>query len=164
MAKNILYYSIVIIITIISIKIISKTCTPINNLVDKSYPQNNDNIQTILDRIDWANHYPGRIQYKLRYIVYSFIIALLLSIVIFNKMVNGKLFLQMMIAIWVILVALQSFFCHHSDKFFSYSIAENLKKLRKKLNKRKGKFSNLTKRSEKFTGKDGCFTFYYKNI
>lgn len=172
---NIIYYSIIIIIVIISIKLVGKNCTPINDLVDKAYPNKDDNISTIIDRIEWANHYPGRIEYKLRYIIYSFILSLLLSVVLFgfNKSSNnissantpsGKLFLQTMITCWVVLVALQSFFCHHADKFYSYSIDENLKKLRKKLKKRKGKFNLLSKREEKFTGKDGCFTFYYKYI
>ncbi len=156
------YYIIILIILFYSIKTISKNTTPINKLIDRSYPENNDSISILLDRIEWTNHYPGRIQYIFRFIIYSIIISLINSIIIYNKLPDGKIFIQLMLGIFIVLLTLNSFFSHHADKFASYSIEKNVKFLRKKLGVKRGDFNKLSRRKKHFSGKDNCFTFFYK--
>lgn len=157
-----IHYIIVLILLLFSLKVIRKDTTPINDLVDKSYPNIDDSVSVLLDRIEWSNHYPGRIKYIFRFIIYSFIITLITNIIVFEKLKDGKLFLQLMISITIILLVLNSFFSHHADKFGSSAIDENIRLIRKKLNKKRGNFNNLSKRTIPFTGKDKCFTFFYK--
>jgi hypothetical protein len=157
-----IHYIIVFILLIFSLKIVSKYTTPINELIDKSYPNIDDNVSILLDRIEWTNHYQGRIKYIFRFIIYSFIITLITNIIIFEKLKDGKLFLQLMISICIILLVLNSFFNHHSDKFGASSIDESINLIRKKINKKRGNFSKLSRRTLPFTGKDKCFTFFYK--
>jgi hypothetical protein len=156
------YYLIIILIFLFSLKEIQKNTSPSSLLINKSYPTSEDNISTILDRIEWGNHYPGRVEYVYRFLAYAFVITFISHIIIYNKLGSGKIFLQMMISIFFILFMLHSFFSHHADKFFSYSIDENISLLRKKLNKKRGNFKNLSRTTKNFSGKDGCFRFFYR--
>lgn len=158
----IIYYIIIILIFLYSLKQISLNTGPTNPLINKGYPTKDDNINIILDRLEWSNHYPGRIVYLYRYLLYSVIISFISSIIIFNKLPSGQLFMQMTLGIFVILFMLQSFFSHHADKFSSFCIDENLKLIRKHLNKKRGNFNKLSKTTTKFTGKDECLRFFYR--
>ena len=134
---------------------------PSSDGVMKGYGKRDENILILLDRIQWVNHYPARRNIIARYGLYSIIISFIMSILYESKL-HTQTLIQSIIIIWILLLCAYSFFEHHSDKFSSYYIDNNLKHIRRKL-KLKSSIDTLCTNKKQFTGKDGCFTFIYKD-
>jgi hypothetical protein len=129
-----------------------------NASVMKAYGNDKESTQILLDRIEWANHYPARLNIRVRYAFYSVLISFLTSIIYGNG--SAQNILQSIIIVWMILIGSHSFFVHHSDKFTSYFIDDNLSIIRKKLNL-ESNIEGLIVNQRKFTGNDECSTFVY---
>jgi hypothetical protein len=130
-----------------------------NKSVSKGYGAKNDSLATLLDRIEWSNNYPGRINVAGRYGLYAVILSFFLSIIYLHDLDAQKL-LQSILVIWVILMSSHNFFVHHSDKFCSYFTERNLNLIRKKLNK-KSAIEKLSDINKKFARDSNCSTFIY---
>lgn len=130
--------------------------------VMKTYGTSKDDIKTLLDRIEWGNHYQGRLDLKVRYGLYAIIIGYLMNIIYQSKF-NSIYMLQSIMIIWMTLIGLNSFFSHHSDKFVNSHIDENLNWIRQKLQLKRD-VEHLKSYQTKFNGKDRCYTFIYKSF
>ena len=157
-------YIVVIIVLILSLYFITPTLFSIGYLCNKGYYQNSDTIEIMLDRIQWANHYTGRLNIAPRYIFFAISIATSSSIILLNKMPDPMLFIGTVICTWLFLMCFGGFFSHHADKFNNYAIDQNVDKLRKKLGCVKGDFSKLEKQTVKFSPDDDCPNFVYSPI
>jgi hypothetical protein len=133
------------------------------NIIAKGYGVKDDSIETLLDRIQYSNHYPAKRLIKHRYALYSVIIAFLTSIV-YSPKLDSRNMLQAMIIIWLILICCHSFFNHHSDKFTSYFIDNNIKYIREKLKINSSINILKVNKRGKFPGNHDCSTFVYKNF
>lgn len=154
-----LLYSIIIItIFIFTIyKIFKYNYGHLNPYIIKGYGKNTENIKILLDRIEYSNHYFGRYNINVRYGFYSIIIAFLMNIIHCEKY-NSLYMLQSILIIWSILICMNGFFIHHSDKFASYYIDNNINIIRSKLNLK----SDIKKlKSYKNFKDDNCINFVY---
>lgn len=129
-----------------------------NSSVTKGYGNNKESINVLLDRIQWSNHYPARLNIVARYAFYAVFISFLTSIVFGNG--SAQNILQSTIVVLVILIGSNSFFVHHSDKFTSYFIDDNIKSIRQKLNL-KSNIEGLIANQTNFSGNHDCSTFVY---
>jgi hypothetical protein len=128
----------------------------------KGYGKKKESIQVLIDRIQWSNHYPIRMNISARYGIYAIIISFLSSIVYESKL-GACGILQNTIVIWIVLMGLHSFFGHHSDKFKSYFIDDNLEKVREKLHLLSD-IRNLTVNQTKFDRNHNCTNFVYQKF
>jgi uncharacterized membrane protein len=126
----------------------------------KGYGNKTESVGVLLDRIQWANHYPVRTNLFFRYALYSVVISFFAS-VIYEKEISVQNNLQCIIIIWMLLLGFHSFFNHHADKFSSYFIDNNLNYIRSKLNI-KSNIDNLSENYKRFSSNDDCATFIYK--
>ena len=129
-----------------------------NSSVMKGYGNNKESIDVLLDRIQWSNHYPARLNIIARYAFYAVFISSLISIVFGNG--SSQNILQSTILVFIVLIGSNDFFVHHSDKFTSYFIDDNLESIRQKLNL-KSNIESLTVNQTKFSGNHDCYTFVY---
>ena len=132
-----------------------------NQIVTKGYGKKSESISVLLDRIQWSNHYPNRINIYAKYILYAVLIAFLSNIIYQSN--NFSYMLQMIIIILLVLLATHSFFSHHADKFVHHFIDKNIEYLRNKFklesNIEKLIINKLSPRS-----RNSCFNFVYKNF
>lgn len=132
---------------------------PCSSCSAKGYGRKNESVETLLDRIEWSNHYPKRSVIFIRYIFYAIFIAFITSI-IYEEKIRPKNMLQSTIVIWTFLLGANSFFSHHSDKFTSYFIDNNLSKIRRKL-RVKSNIGSLVTNKVTFPNSHDCITFVY---
>lgn len=160
---NRIYYLTVIIIFIVSAyETFKNHIGPSNSTVMKGYSKGSESIPILLDRIQWANHYPARMQIAARYGFYAILISFFVSIVYESKL-NAQNFLQSVLIVWVLLIGTNSFFGHHSDKFSSHYIDDNLTHIRRKLGL-KSDVLKLCVNYKNFKGRDDCSTFVYQKF
>ena len=135
--KNIYNYLIIISVLIIVI-ILHHKYTGINAVsINKGNRGKKDNVKILLSRIKWVNKYKSRINYYLRYIIYSIVISSLVCIII--QTFSLLIFIQLLFIIWLTLYSLHNYFYHHSDKYAHYYIDDNVSTIQKILN-----FKNIT--------------------
>jgi|TARA_B110000259_G_C13797693_1_gene315416 hypothetical protein len=118
----------------------------INN--NKSYPHKNDNISTLLDRIEWSSLYPTRMNVISRYLLWGLWVVSILNTIFKNDSITLFKFLKMWIFSTIILLFLHNYYYWHADKFRYIGTIDSVNMLRKKLKKRKGnleKLSNISK-------------------
>jgi len=157
-------YIVVIIVFILSLYFITPTLFSIGYLSNKGYYQNSDTIEIMLDRIQWSNHYTGRLNRVPRYIFFAISITTSSSIILLNKMPDPMLFICTTICTWLFLMCFGKFFSHHADKFNNFAVDQNVNKIREKLGCVKGDFSNLQKQTERFYPHSECSNFVYSSI
>jgi hypothetical protein len=135
--------------------------SPNNIFVNKGNSKENEDVSILLDRIDWCNHYQGRLDIFSRNGFCSIIICFFISIIYENS--NILNLLQSILIVWFLLNQSTFYFTHHSDKFCSYFIDKNIKLIRKKLrlNSNIHKLKNIP---FKYKGEDDCWTFIYLNF
>lgn len=138
-----------------------ETHTDIHN---KSYSQKDDTNSILLDRIQWANNYPGRLNLVPRMIFYAIACVTACSCILLNEMPDSITFIGAVLCVWLFLMSFNGFFSHHGDKFCAYAIENNVEKLRRRLGYKKGDFSTLTKQTDKFSPDHHCPNFVYSNI
>ena len=159
-------YIFIIVIFILCLYFIKTELGPTNYTINKAYLQKNDSISTMLDRIQWSNHHQGRLSLGIRYMFYSIIITFVVGIIFLNGLPRAFTFIRTTIMVWIILMFLHFYFSHHSDKFSSYAIDQNIETIREKLGYEKNNFknmtNNLTKQERKFDGYEDCFSFFYQ--
>jgi hypothetical protein len=129
-----------------------------NASVMKGYGNEKESTEILLDRIQWSNHYPARLNITARYAFFSVFISFLTSVIYGNG--SAQNILQSIIVVWMILMGSYYFCLHHSDKFNSYFIDDNVSMIRKKLNL-ESNIEGLIVNQTKFSGNDDCFTFVY---
>lgn len=160
------HYILVIILFVISFLIIRQSFNPKNETINRGYSHEGDTLKTALDRVQWSNHYTGRVNICVRLLFYAIFLTMATNIIFTGGNASGKTFMQSVIIIWIILLMLSSYFSHHSDKFSSYCIDKNLNIIRKKLNvepyDHETVKTSLSKSESKVKGTHGCFTFFYK--
>lgn len=156
-----IFYICVLIFLVICFRLATKEYGPNGIHNNKAYCKSKDSISTILDRIDWANNYNGRMDTFYRYIFYAIIIAFINSIVIQNNISSPLIYTQCIITTFVMLRAFHFFTQHHCDKFCSYAIDRNIKILRKRL-KIKKEDKLLSETTKKFLPYSDCWNFIYK--
>ena len=99
----------------------------------KGYGERKETVQVLLDRIEWSSNHYNRINYSIRYLLYSLIISFMANIVYVDKDVNYMDILKSTLVVWVILICSQSFFNFHADQFSGNFIRKNVKHIRKKM-------------------------------
>jgi hypothetical protein len=127
---------------------------------NKSYGKNSESIPVLLDRIEWANHYTGRIDIFSRFLRDSIILSFMLCIIIQNGIPSPLLYIQCVLITYILLRSFYFYSRHHCDKFHSYSIDRNINILRKKLKLKKRRIPDITK--YKFSGQSKCWNFIYR--
>jgi len=132
--------------------------TPTDKCFNCAYGSSKDSIGTIIDRIDWANHYKGRIPHTLRYLFCAIILTFLILFIYENSVPKFSRFIQCLFISWIVLVAFYEYTQHHGDKYAHYGIHRNTKLLRKKLQtpKKTVKPSDII-----FPLASDCFNFTY---
>lgn len=155
-----IYTIIVVVIFAVSVYItLIHYTTPYVPSVMKGYGKKDESVSVLLDRIQWSNHYPARLNIAVRYGFYAVLISFLAS-VIYEQKTSPRNLLMCTIVIWMVLMGAHSFFVHHSDKFTSYFIDDNLKHIRTKLNL-ESSLENLTVHQTKFPRNHDCTNFVY---
>lgn len=148
------------IVLIILYKIATKDCEPEGKNNDKAYGEKNESISLIIDRIDWANNYYGRLSIFPRFLFYSIVISFALCLMLQNKLPTPLVYTQCIFVVFILLKIFHHFTSHHCDKFSDYAIDRNIGLLRKKLKLRKG--ANLSKISYRFPCNSQCWNFTYR--
>jgi len=152
-----IYTFIIILICILSLYIISRQLSPNKDIFIKGRPYIDDDISTNIDRIDWSNKYPGRVNMIGRYGLYAIVISFFTGIIYTNN-IDSFTMLQSVIVVWLVLITSHSFFTHHADKFCNYFIDSNIKHIRKKLNIGSD-INNLSYDNTKLKRTDKCFSY-----
>jgi hypothetical protein len=143
--------------------VIVKQCGPTNYTLRKAYKQNEDDLNTMLNRISWANHHRGRINYNARFVGISIVTAFLVSIVVYDgRLPDFISFIQILLVVFFCNIVPHAFLTYHSDKFASYAIEENVNSIRQKINiQLDGDVNNLSEQTERITPNHPCFQFIY---
>lgn len=141
---KVLYFTIILCVLIVSF--INTNTGPEHNINNKSFGHYREDISTLLDRIEWANNYNGRINILPRFLFSSVITVILLSVFLCQNFPNFMTFFQCVFICYIVNRSLYFYCIHHSDKFVSCGIFRNVKILRKKLGLKKGETKNLTKK------------------
>lgn len=141
----------------------SKTMSTVGNLCNKGYSQENDDISTTLDRIQWSVHYKGRLNMVPRLMFYAIICVFACSCILLNKLPDVVTFMSAVICVWLFLMSFDGFFSHHGDKFCSFAIEQNVEKLRTELKCEKGDFSKLSKETVHLAPDHPCCNFVYSS-
>lgn len=152
----------ILLILLVTFLYLFKYDGPVSINLNKGYPQNNDTIDVSLSRIEWNAQYPGRVNYLIRFLFFSIIIAYVTSIVIIGQGPGIRTFLQLILVIWIVLVGTHSYFTYHSDKFASYAIESNVDAIRKTLGCPKVHPDDLSLQVRKFKGGEESWNFYYQ--
>ena len=165
---NYTIYFTVFLIFIWCIITITKQLGPVNINNNKAYPEKEDTIDILLKRIEWNNNYNGRVNYFGREMFRAIIIVFALSILLFEKLPKGIVFIQMILVVLFCLYVCQNYASYHADKFSNYATECSLKQLRKRL-KKLGLVKidnicneNLSERKTKFSAPHECFLYQYK--
>ena len=120
---------------------------PEKSLNNKSYPHKNDNISTLLDRIEWSSLHHTRENVLSKYLLWGLWITFLQNLIFNNNSKSYFLFLKMWLFVTCILMFLQNFYYWHADKFRDIGIIDSVNLLRKKLKKKKGNLEKLSEMS-----------------
>jgi hypothetical protein len=153
-------YIIIVILFIIILLILRQELNPFNKTNNKSYANENDDISTLLDRIEWSALREDRVSWKIRYLVWSFIISWLSCMIILENTPKVSLFLKLWFIIWFAICSLHGFFYWHADKFTDYNIIKNTKNIRKKLNLSMNKNLSVSTKKD-FKGSEEPWTFIH---
>jgi hypothetical protein len=123
------------------------------------YGKEDEDIGTLIDRIQYSNQYPGRINMVPRF---AFLACLIsgLACVTYNSMRQPRLVILCILITWMVLTGFNSFFMHHCDKFTSYYTKRNIQHLRKKLNL-KDNTSTLHSNEKTFDELPGAESFIF---
>ena len=138
-----------------------KSCGPTSTLINKAYTQKNDDVATMLSRIQWANQYNSKVSIFTRLMVQAIVIAFLVCLVLLNKLPSGIEYLRILLVILFVLFTTHSFIDFHADKFIPYAINSNVSKIRRKLKLNTVKYSDLSEQKTKFSPTHECFRFNY---
>ena len=155
-----IYYIIILCISIRYYICLCKDYSPKSKFHNKSFGNSNESIKTLLDRIDWANNYYGRLNITPRFMICSIVSVFLISIFLQNALPNPLLFTQCIFICYLVNRSIYLYCRHHCDKFSAYGIDRNLKILRKKLKLKKGEV-NIQKK--KFKSSSKCASFVYSS-
>lgn len=153
---NFIFY----IVLIILIKVLWKYVhyTPESEIFSRSYGSRKENMDTLLNRIDWANSYKSRISYMLRYLFCAILVTFIILFVYENKFPNGFKLLQCVFVSWIVIFAFYQYTQHHSDKYAHYAIDRNVDILRKQY---KIKKSIPSKSNISFELNSDCLNFVF---
>lgn len=149
---------VLVIIFILALYRANQNYSPECSIYNKGYGSGRDNVNILLDRIQYANHYKGRLNIYSRHIVYAFLIVVVLS-----QIWPSISILQFIQAVFVTFLLIQSFYVytqHHSEKFPHYSIDRNIRLIKKKL-RLKGA-CKLSPSKRIFSSASSCWNFTYR--
>lgn len=108
----------------------SKKYIPEGEYNNKAFYNHTDTVEKILSRIEWAALYNTRVNYLLRYSIYSLLISLISSYIIIGSLPSLHVYFQLWVCIIIILYSFHGYYNWHRDKFTQYSILNNIHKIR----------------------------------
>lgn len=159
--KNILLYILIIIILFVSIMLGSKSCTPYSPDFNRGYGSRKDDVETLLNRTEWANNYKGRLYFVFRHIFYSIVITFIILCMVYNTLPPPMIFLQCAFVNFILLHAFHNYIQYHCEKFSHYAIDRNLKIVRQKLGM---SYSTPPKTNYTFSYGSSCRKYNYRNL
>lgn len=139
MLTNILGYIGIVLLVVYATLIIMKQHGPECSEMSLGHGKKKEKIAVLLDRIQWANKYKGRLAYTLRHFVFAFIVLFISVVSLGGDFPLAIRFFPALLVAWVCMVALHKFFDHHTDKFAHYFVNTNANIIRKKLRLRKSR-------------------------
>jgi len=125
-------YIILISLLILFLYLETKQLSSLSHIYCKGYDKDDD-INTRLDRIWWSNNYRQRLSLIPRVYILSFIVALAIGLIYYNRLPSGTILLFSIIPTFVILLFGSNYFYYHSDIFSTYAINKNIVDLKDKL-------------------------------
>lgn len=155
-----IYYTCIIIILIILYRLSTRDCEPEGKNNNKGFGEKNESVSVLIDRIEWANNYFGRLSIFPRFLFHSIVITFALCLIIQNRLPSPLIYTQSIFVTYILLKAFHHFTSHHCDKFSNYAIDRNIKFIREKLKLEKN--HNLSKIQYRFPGNSECWNFTYK--
>lgn len=158
--KIAIFYIFTFLLLVLSFKLAVTNHTAQGKHNNKGYGKKSDSVATLIDRIDWANNYPGRIELFFRYILYSIIISFVLCLVIQNSLPSPLVYTQCVVVTWILLRCFYYYTQHHCDKYSNYAIDRNINMIRKKLNLKKGGNLSVVTR---ISNNSSCRNFTYRS-
>lgn len=157
--KVVLFYLITLIIVIYCLILTTKEYIPEGIYHNKGYNDSKDTLGILLDRIEWANNYNGRLNTIPRFLLTSIILIIVLNTVVLEKTFQPIIFFQSVFVSFIIIRSLYVYTLFHCDKHSNYAIYTNIKMLRKKLNVKKGK--KLVENKNTFSCDSECRNYTY---
>lgn len=155
-----IFFSILIVLIVVLIFYYCKKYSGIA-VYSKGYGHPKDTVETLFDRMEWANHYKGRDAIFLRHFLYSLVITFVVLSVLENRLPSIQKYFQGVFLVFLMLQTFYNYFQYHAEKFAHFSIEDNIKLLRKKLKLKKGRLSKIW--YTKFPGASPCRNFSYKS-
>lgn len=126
----VIWFSILVVVFIVFCRQESGLEAPI---FQRGYGRRSESVDVLLDRIDWSNHYKGRISPFQRNLILTLLFTPVVIIVATNAPPSPKQCIQTGFVLLILLQALYYYIDYHSEKFPHYAIDRNVNILRKKL-------------------------------
>jgi hypothetical protein len=126
----------------------------------KGYGSVKEPINTLIDRIDWANNYKGRVDINSRYLIYSLVITFCILSVTENRLPSVLSYIRGVLIMFILLRTFHFYLNHHAEKFPHYAIDRNIKILRKKMKLKKSSVQDS--KYKIFPGSSSCWNFSYQ--
>lgn len=158
--RTVVCYILIIFTIFMAIRYVDKSHNPESIYFNKGYGSKSDDLATLLERCNWANHYKGRLPIFWRQLCYAFIVTFIILLISTNSIPTPRIYIQCVFVSWMILNALNQYVQHHCEKFSHYAIDRNINLIRKKLKVKKVPIVPVL---EKFPGASSCWNFVYKS-
>ena len=118
-----------------------------------------DDLNTLLERVDYANNYDSKININSWLSLISFIATLFVCLFVYNNFTSHNFF-TIFLVIFIIFRQYHNYYQHHIINMIHYNTDNNIKKIRKKLNLKRVKKIKIGS-YEKDTDR---FHYSYKNF
>lgn len=129
---------------------------------NKSYPDKNENIGKILDRMEWAAIRHVRVRYVTKFLLWGVWLTFFCSFLFLGKLPTPGIFFRNWILTTISLLCLSGFYYWHSDKFSEYGILKGICILRHRLGVKAGDHNLLSPLPHKVKGSEAPFVFTAK--
>lgn len=129
----------------------------------RAYGDKQEDIETLLNRIQWANNFRSQLRIPLRHLFISLIISLCVLTLMCDGAPSIPDYVRTVFVMFVLLQAFYNFSQFHCEKFPHYAIDRNVRLIRKRCGIRRSKLPPQS-RIQKFPVVSACYNYTYSNI
>ena len=128
-----IYWCVLLVLVIYAVVHVRKNYGPHNDFTQLVHGTKDESVETLLQRLDYANNMNGKIHFRAWILLQSIVVTFFLSYYVYNSFCGVQTFLVIVILVMVVLLGTHTFYEHHINRFNHYFTDQNIKNIRKKL-------------------------------